>query len=363
MKKLSKKLIEIGKEICNEEKKEIEHLTNDEREQHKKAEKCYICGKRFSTNKKSKCYQNFEKVRDHCHCTRKYRGAAHSLCDLRHLEQSDILVILHNESNYDFHLLIKDLAKEHLPYIKCLGENTEKYISFSLKIDNPEYDEDNKDEDKPKSYNLRFADSFRFLESLTDKLSEINNKTCVKCKERDKSTQYCEFVNLDMNRLRYKCLKCEDIPYKSIQPVIVKFPNTYRLSNKNNEKFILLLRKGVYPYEYMDNWDRCNENALPSKEKFHIHLYMQCITDNDYNHAKNVWNIFNMLNLGDYHDLFVQSDTLLLSDIFEECRKTCIREYELDPCYFVSVPGLAWEACLKIGKIMFKGKIRITNRY
>ena len=209
MKKLSKKLIEIGKEICNEEKKEIEHLTNDEREQHKKAEKCYICGKRFSTNKKSKYYQNFEKVRDHCHCTRKYRGAAHSLCDLRHLEQSDILVILHNESNYDFHLLIKDLAKEHLPYIKCLGENTEKYISFSLKIDNPEYDEDNKDEDKPKSYNLRFADSFRFLESLTDKLSEINNKTCVKCKERDKSTQYCEFVNLDMNRLRYKCLKCD----------------------------------------------------------------------------------------------------------------------------------------------------------
>ena len=70
-----------------------------------------------------------------------------------------------------------------------------------------------------------------------------------------------------------------------------------------------------------------------------------------------------MLNLGDYHDLFVQSDTLLLSDIFEECRKTCIREYEVDPCDFVSAPGLAWEACLKIGKIMFKGKIRITNRY
>ena len=80
---------------------------------------------------------------------------------------------------------------------------------------------------------------------------------------------------------------------------------------------------------------------------------MENIFDKDYQHAKNVWNIFNMSNLGDYHDLYVHSDTLLLSDLFEECRKTCIRDYELDPCYFVSAPGLSCQAC----------KIRIINRY
>ena len=78
---------------------------------------------------------------------------------------------------------------------------------------------------------------------------------------------------------------------------------------------------------------------------------MNDISDKDYNHAKSVFNIFNMRNLGDYHDLYVKSDTLLLSDIFEEFRKTSIKEYELDLCYFLSAPGLSWEACLKLTKV------------
>ena len=78
---------------------------------------------------------------------------------------------------------------------------------------------------------------------------------------------------------------------------------------------------------------------------------MNDISDKDYNHAKSVFDIFNMRNLGDYHDFYVKSDTLLLPDTFEEFRKTCIKEYELDPCYFVSAPGLSWEACLKLTKV------------
>ena len=98
---------------------------------------------------------------------------------------------------------MKDLAKENLKDIRCLGENTEKYISFSVKINNPEYDEEDMDEyEKPLSYCLIFNDSFRFmsrsLDTLTDNFPEINNKTCVKCKERETSTQYCEFVGLDI---------------------------------------------------------------------------------------------------------------------------------------------------------------------
>ena len=314
------------------------------------AEICYICEKSFNTNKKSKYYKNYKKVRDHY--TGKYRGSAHSLCNLSLSEQRDIPIMLHNGSNYDFHLLMKDLAKENLKNIRCLGENTEKYISFSVKINNSEYDEEAMDEyKKPLSYCLRFIDSFRFmsrsLDTLTDNLPEINNKTCVKCKEREKSTQYCEFVGLDLKRLKYKCLKCNEISYKPIQQLIDKFSSTYRLCNNDNKKFMHLLRKGVHPYECMDNWNRFNENVLPSKDNFYSNLHMENVFDKNYQHAKNVWNIFNMSNLGDYHDLYVQSDTLLLSYLFEECRKTCIRDYELDPCYFVSAPGLSWQVCLK----------------
>ena len=78
---------------------------------------------------------------------------------------------------------------------------------------------------------------------------------------------------------------------------------------------------------------------------------MEGISDKDYDYAKNVWNMFNMKNLGNYYNLFVHSDMLLLSDVFEEYRKTCIKEYELDSCHFLSAPGLWWEACLKLAKV------------
>ena len=112
----------------------------------------------------------------------------------------------------------------------------------------------------------------------------------------------------------YRCLECKDISYKPIQPLIDRFPNTYRLSNNKNEKFVLLLRKGVYPYEYIDDWKKFSEAELPSKEKCHSDLNMKSISDKDYEHGINVWNIFNIRNLGEYHNLYLQSGTLLLSD-------------------------------------------------
>ena len=136
MTKLSKDSINIGKEILNEEKTPVIPLTDDEKIKHKESKRSYFCDQSFNTNKESKYYMNYKKVRDHCHYTGKYRGAAHSLCNLRYQEQRDILVIIHNGSNYDFHLLIKDLAKEFKSDIYCIGENTEKYISFSIPIPN-----------------------------------------------------------------------------------------------------------------------------------------------------------------------------------------------------------------------------------
>ena len=108
-----------------------------------------------------------------------------------------------------------------------------------------------------------------------------------------------------------------------------------------------MLRKGVYPYEYMDNWERFNETSLPSKESFYSNLNMKDIDDIDYRHGNNIFNKFKLNNLGDYHDLYVQNDTLLLADVFENFRDMCLKEYELDPAHFLSLPGLAWQACLK----------------
>ena len=105
--------------------------------------------------------------------------------------------------------------------------------------------------------------------------------------------------------------------------------------------------KCVYPYEYMDERSKFNEKVLPSKESFYSNLTLENITKTDYAHANNVFKKCNINNLGEYHDLYVRSDTLLLADIFENFRQSCLKNYELDPVHFVSLPGLAWQACLK----------------
>ena len=104
-----------------------------------------------------------------------------------------------------------------------------------------------------------------------------------------------------------------------------------------------MLRKGVYPYKYMDNWERFNQTSLPSKESFYSNLNMENIEDIDYRHGNNVFDKFKLNSLGEYHDLYVQSDTLLLADVFENFRDICLKEYELDPAHFLSLPGLAWQ--------------------
>ena len=97
----------------------------------------------------------------------------------------------------------------------------------------------------------------------------------------------------------------------------------------------------------MDNWERFNETLLPNKESFYSNLNMENIDDIDYRHGNNVFKRFKLKNLGEYHNLHVQSDTLLLANVFENFRNMCLKVYELDPAHFLSLPGLAWQACLK----------------
>ena len=109
----------------------------------------------------------------------------------------------------------------------------------------------------------------------------------------------------------------------------------------------MLLKKGIYLYEYINSWERFDENTIPPKEDFCSELNLENITDKDCEHVKKVWEAFEIKNLGDYDDLCVQYDTFLLADVFENFRNKCIETYELDPAHFLSAPGLAWQACFK----------------
>ena len=145
----------------------------------------------------------------------------------------------------------------------------------------------------------------------------------------------------------FKRFNCNAYYRKKFKDLIKEFKNTYSFCNNDINKFVSLLRKGVYPYEYADNWERFSEISLSSKEHFYSNLNMEDINDIDYRHANNVFKRFELENLGQYHDLYVRSDTLLLADVFENFRDMCIKEYELDPAHFLSLPGLAFQTCLK----------------
>ena len=310
MKKFCKDLREHATKIINFAKKKMIPLTKKEKENHNKQKVCYICKKKIDTNDK----KNY-KVRDHCHYSGKYRVAVHNICNLRYKIPKEIPIVFHNGSTYDYHFIIKELVKEFDGNFECLGENTEKYITFSVplkkKIENKNVEI---------TYKIKFIDSFRFMSSslskLVDNLSEgLHNNKCLDCES------CLDYVKTKNEKLILKCFNCKTYYEKDFNKELIKrFASTYEFCNKNLNKRILLLRKGAYPYEYMDNWQRFNETSLLNKESFYSNLNMENIDDIDYRHGNNVFKRFKLKNLGEYHDLYVQSNTLLLADVFENFR-------------------------------------------
>ena len=132
----------------------------------------------------------------------------------------------------------------------------------------------------------------------------------------------------------------------SYEALIGKFC-IYQLCNKDLKKFALLLRKGIYPYEYIDLQKRFKKESLPDKEYFYSKRNNEHITNEGYAHAQKVWSTFKIKNLGEYYDLYAQFDAALLADIFEDFRDKCIEIYRLDPAHFLSSAGQTWQACLK----------------
>ena len=153
MNKFCKDLRERVTKIINYEKKKMIPLTTKEKIYHNKQKICYVCKKEFNNNDK----KNY-KVRDHCHYTDKYRGAAHNICNLRYKVPKEIPIVFHNGSTYDYHFIIKKLVKEFEGNFESLGENTEKYITFSVpikkKIEN---------KDLEITYKIKFMDSYSFM--------------------------------------------------------------------------------------------------------------------------------------------------------------------------------------------------------
>ena len=261
----------------------------------KKAIKCHICDQQY-TDKDIR-------VRDHCHITGKFRGSAHQDCNLKLRIKPDnikIPVIFHNLRGYDSHFIMQqigEITKKHAyknkrgeechMNINCIPNNMEKYLAFML------------------GNHLVFLDSFQFMSSSLDNL-------------------------------------IKNLPDEAFK---------YTKQEFKKEQFNLMKQKGIYPYDHMDSFDRFNETKLPVQQDFYSILNNEHISDEQYKHAQNVWDTFNLKTMGDYHDLYLKSDILLLADVFENFRKTCLQYYKLDPCHYFTSPGLSWDAMLKMTDI------------
>ena len=280
-------------------KKEMIPLSPEEWKKFRESKVCWLCRGKFGEKR-------FSKVRDHCHYTGKFRGAAHQSCNLKFQRPKFTPVFFHNLQNYDAHLFVRALGlMDEVLSIKCIPNNDEKYISFSLKFELKRITKwDPKGEEWIEvviPHEIRFLDSFKFtlagLEGLVKNLS------------------------------------LEDL----------KETNRFF-----GEKIDLVSRKGVYPYEFMDDFEKFKKQSLPKKTSFFSRLKQEKVSDEDFEHAQKVWKEFELKNMGDFHDLYLKTDVLLLADVMENFRKLCEKHYELDPAHFFTVPGMAWDAMLKM---------------
>ena len=213
---------------------------------------------------------------------------------------SYIPVVFHNSSGYDAHLFIRELGA-HTSDMEVIAKNKEDYISFSIKVPVEKY-KDKNGEEKHKLIELRFIDGFKFMSSSLDSLTK--------------------------NR-------------------VSRGKKLFGFEGYSELQYDLLTRKGVYPYEYVNSWDRFNRTQLPPIDTFYSNLNMSLISEEGYQNAQRVWEEFGIHNLGDYHDLYLRTDVVLLANVYEAFRDTCLRHYKLDPVHFYTSPGLAWKACLK----------------
>ena len=299
----SKALKTEVEKIMSIKQKPMDPITEQEVIAHNNAKTCFICEKTFDDD------QNNIKVRDHSHYTGKYTGAVHSVCNLQYKVPKNIPVVFHNGSTYDFQIVIKQLPKDFDGPFNCLDENTEKYITFSIC-----YFKKTKGNKRPLAYKIKFIDSLRHMQqslsNLVDNVPELN-------------------INLP-----------DDV-------LINRFYNTHQFCDNGIAKFKLSLRKGIYPYEYMDSWKKFDEPVPLMKEANYNEFNDTNINDSDLEHVKNVCSTFKIADLGSDHDHYVGLDVSLVANVFENFRDTALKIDKLEPAYYLSAPCLSWQSCLK----------------
>ncbi|CAR98546.1 Protein CBG25579 [Caenorhabditis briggsae] len=250
----------------------------------------------------------------HDHWTGEYRGPLCGACNILKRKNTFIPVFFHNLKGYDSHLIIScpestEFLKDYGIDIKNISSNTEKFISFSYHLPSESRNFYDRCE-------IRFLDSFSFMSSSLDKL--VQNM-------------------------------CSDDMY--ITKDYYSYHNERPGDSEELEKFEIMQRKGVYPYEYMDSFKRFQETKLPNISSFFDMLNGKSCSTKDYLYAKLVWNKMNCKNLKDYAEIYMINDVLLLADVFENFRNLSLRVYELDPCWYFTSPGLAWDAMLRKTKV------------
>ena len=281
----------------------------------REAKECWICGKNFSFMDK---YEE-KVVRDHCHYTGKYRGAAQASCNLRLRRTKRIPVIFHNFTGYDNHLFVRSLGRIE-GEISVIARNEEKHISVTKDI--------LVDFERPKVSRGRFA----------PQASEGKQSHRVKWQLRfsDSSSFMCGSLDSHVSNLR----SVGEDKFKITQ---AHFPWSV--------KFKKVIRKGVFPYEWLTHVAHFDQTCLPQKDQFFSRLNSNGITDAEYAHAKDVWKTFSMSTMREYHDLYLKTDVLLLADVFEHFRDMALEHFKVDPCHYVTAPGMFFDALLNISDV------------
>ena len=238
---------------------------------------------------------NKTKVVEHDHYTGKYNGPAHQECNLKCKQSKKINVFFHNLKGYDAHHLItacNEYSEKH--DVSVIATTAEKYISLSIG-------------------NLVFKDSFAFLASSLDTLSrQLNREDLIQTQKLIESYG----------------LKLDDFQEK-------------------NDKDKLVMRKGVYPYCFVDDEAKFDTTEFPPIEAFTSDLKKQKIKRKDYDYGKHIWNLTKCKTFKDYHTLYLKLDVALLADVFETFRRTSLEKYKLDPCHYFTLPGMSFDALLK----------------